>query len=306
MDIDDQGTPQSEGHGLQEPLDDARQRVEELEAVGVVARGAIPGFDAALEAARSRLEHLQRLRKASRPVHWRLVEARRRARIKADALEKARADSARIHREYEVVQARLAAQEAEVATAMEALSEADRAVAAVVNEIAGEATMGCGGAAADALAVAEGLVTQVGALSGALGSDNVESGVAAIQAQLAALLRELRGSRIAAEPPPVVLVPDERLQEDGYEGGDGCRAGAAEPSMVPAVDQGRARGRHLPAPVSGRHGTSPARSHTRSRSRDSAASAGSDGEAVALRRAAQAPGQRTLHDWAVQPAASRG
>ena len=181
-----------EGPALLQQLESARRKVSELEAIGDAAREEIPGFEGVLDAAREKRDQLQRERKASRPVHWRLVEAQRQAKTKAEALDKSQKKLDHLRQEHDKIQANIATQETELVKAQLALTEADSAVAAIYQEFAAETKPAADGTLKATVAAAEGLAKQVDALPAALQSSNAEAAVIAIQKQIFSLLANLR------------------------------------------------------------------------------------------------------------------
>ena len=179
--MDDTASP-----SVPQQLEAARKKLAEFEAIGESAREAIPGFDVLLGAAREQRDQLQRDRKASRPVQWRLVEAQRSAKAKADAVERTQKQLFSLRKEADTIQEKLAEQESELARFRVALSEADGAVAAIFGEIAAEAKPekdAIPRASDCAVATAAGLALQVNALPAAIASSNGEAAFLAIQQQ---------------------------------------------------------------------------------------------------------------------------
>ena len=94
QDAENMGTDEEPepGEQLAGRLADAKESVEQLEALGAPARAALPDYRERVEAARALRDRLQRERRAERPVQWRLVRAKRRAADKQAACARASAD----------------------------------------------------------------------------------------------------------------------------------------------------------------------------------------------------------------------
>ena len=205
----DMDTSNDDSATLQQKLDSAQKRVQELESVGSVAQATIPEFDKILEAARENRNRLVQERRASRPVQWRLVAAEQQAKEKAARVSTCRKDLAALRGEHETLTAKISQMEIDLQKSMAELCQADGAVAAVRDEIARESRLvGKPPPAGDvsdcvvgAVATVQGLAQQINALPAAVATHNAPDAVRAIQAQLQAVLASF--THIASLSPDV-------------------------------------------------------------------------------------------------------
>ena len=222
---------------LADRLRESERKVSELESLGSAGRAAIPDFDNFLEAARVQRDDLLRERRAGRPTCWRLVEAEKKEKDRANGVDRVTQDLAALVAERAKVAQSIAAKESELAKAEAALRDAQGAVASVRSEIARAVdldTSRAGAVPADLNGALHGLLLQIAALPAAFAKNNACDALQAVSTQAQAV------AHITGFAAPI-----------GTPSGDGGHG--AHPMSAPDV----ARDSRSAMQTSGRRGTSP-------------------------------------------------